>query len=80
MSKEAKKAAAAPNAASADAQPVSLLDQIVDEGRLARDPEAKETRQGYGGRVRGPVPRREHGALARFRGDDQRPHCGRSIT
>ena len=42
MSKEAKKAAAASGAAPVEAQqPVSLLDQIVEEGRLARDPEAK---------------------------------------
>jgi len=40
MSKEPKKAAAA-GAAPAEAQEVSLLDQIVEEGRLARDPEMK---------------------------------------
>src|SRR5215475_10292247 len=39
MSKDAKKAAAA--AAPAGSVEGSLLDQIVDEGRLGRDPEAK---------------------------------------
>src|SRR5580693_2053765 len=40
MSKEAKKAAAA--GAPAETHEISLLDQIVDEGRLARDPEARD--------------------------------------
>src|SRR5580704_1478764 len=40
MSKEAKKAASV-SGAPAEAQSASLLDQIVDEGRLARDPEAR---------------------------------------
>src|SRR5579872_2742607 len=39
MSKEAKKAAAA--APAGEAKEVSLLDQIVEEGKLARDPEMK---------------------------------------
>jgi type VI secretion system protein ImpC len=39
MSKDAKKAGSA--SAPAEAVEVSLLDQIVDEGRMARDPDAK---------------------------------------
>jgi type VI secretion system protein ImpC len=45
MSKEAKKAAAA-GAPAETTQEVSLLDQIVEEGRLARDPEAKDRGKG----------------------------------
>src|ERR1017187_7168883 len=41
MSKEAKKAAAGSGAAPAETKELSLLDQIVEEGRLARDPEMK---------------------------------------
>ena len=42
MSRESKAAAAAPSAAAATTTvEKSLLDQIVDEGRLARDPEAR---------------------------------------
>ncbi|MEI9970648.1 MAG: hypothetical protein WDO73_00590 [Ignavibacteriota bacterium] len=41
MSNEAKKAAAVSGAAS-ETQSASLLDQIVEEGRLARDPESKD--------------------------------------
>ena len=39
MSKAPK---AAEHAASVEVKEVSLLDQIVDEGRLARDPETRE--------------------------------------
>ena len=41
MSNDAKKAAAASGATS-ETQSTSLLDQIVEEGRLARDPETKD--------------------------------------
>ncbi len=41
MSSESKKAAAAAAQAQTQTKEVSLLDQIVDEGRLARDPEAR---------------------------------------
>jgi len=42
MPKEAKNAAAAAGAAPEETKEISLLDQIVEEGRLARDPEAKD--------------------------------------
>jgi len=42
MSKTAHKDAAPASAPGTTTQEVSLLDQIVDEGRLARDPEARE--------------------------------------
>ena len=38
---EQQKSAAAPQAAQEQVE-VSLLDQIVDEGRMARDPQARE--------------------------------------
>jgi type VI secretion system protein ImpC len=41
MSSEPKQAPAAAGAAPAETQEISLLDQIVEEGRLARDPEMK---------------------------------------
>src|SRR5437016_3208048 len=39
---DAQKAAAASEAGGQTVEQVSLLDQIVDQGRLARDPEARE--------------------------------------
>src|SRR5271169_4675661 len=41
MSNEAQQAAASAASAPAESQEVSLLDRIVDEGRLARDPDSR---------------------------------------
>ncbi len=73
MSNEAKKAAQPPRRRPRPAE-ASLLDQIVEEGRLARDPETRSRGKDLVKEFVSPVPGREHDALARFRGDDQRPH------
>ena len=71
----AKKAAAKAAKAKTVEEAPSLIDQIVEEGRLARDPRGEGARQESGDRVRTAGARRADDGLAGCRVDGQPTHC-----